>query len=285
MRDDKTSEEKEEMEYHTSHKQSALMRLFNYFWELQFLKKDPFGNIVLLKRILISFVGALTYSRFNVVNFMKIQGTQHLFGLPKNGVLFLSNHQTYYADVISFYHIFCSVKWRFYNTIRYPVYLLSPRVGVYYVAAEETMKNSGFIPKLLSYAGAVTVKRSWRAQGQNVQRSVDTSAQENIGKALGDGWLVSFPQGTTSPFAPVRKGTAHLIKEYNPIIVPVAINGFRRAFDKKGLFYKKRGVNLSVKFGKPVRFNPDDSVEDIVAAVEGLLEHDFDGSVKGQLEK
>lgn len=267
-----------------SEQPNAFIRAWRYISGFNFFKKDPFGNIIFVKRLLISILGALTYSRLNVVNNMKVRGTRYLFDLPKNGVLFLSNHQTYYTDVISFYHIFCSVKWRFYNTIRYPIYLLSPRVSMYYVAAEETMKNSGFLPKVLSYAGAVTVKRSWRANGENVQRTVDLSAQENIGKALDDGWLVSFPQGTTSPFAPVRKGTAHIIQAYNPIIVPVAINGFRRAFDKKGFFYKKRGVTLSVKFGKPTRFHPDDSVEDIIAAVTNMLEHDFEGNENKDLK-
>ncbi|MFT5917515.1 MAG: 1-acyl-sn-glycerol-3-phosphate acyltransferase [Flammeovirgaceae bacterium] len=244
---------------------------------MKLFKRDPFGNIIFIKRIIISIVGALTYSRFMVVNKTKIKGMQHLFDLPNNGILFLSNHQTYYADVIAFYHIFCSVKWRFYNTIMYPVYLLTPRVNMFYVAAEETMTKSGWIPKVFSYAGAVTVKRSWRAAGENTHRDLDTSGQDNIGKALSQGWVVSFPQGTTSPSAPVRKGTAHLIKEHNPLVVPVSINGFRRAFDKKGLFFKKRGTTLSVHFKKPIRFNPDDSVEDIVEQVSRLLVHDPDG--------
>jgi 1-acyl-sn-glycerol-3-phosphate acyltransferase len=251
-------------------------RVWRHVWRLDFLEKDPFGNILTLKRLLISIIGLATYGRLNIVNELQVRGTAPLFDLPRSGVLFLSNHQTYYADVIAFYHIFCSIKWRFYNTIRYPIYLLSPKVHMYYVAAEETMMNSGLLPRIFSYTGAVTVKRSWRANGQEVQRGVDLAAQENIGKALQDGWLVSFPQGTTSPFAPVRKGTAHLIKEYRPIVVPVAINGFRRAFDKKGLFFKKRGVVLSVKFGKPMQFDPDASTEEIMAQVTAMLEYDFD---------
>lgn len=244
---------------------------------LSILKKDPFGNFLFAKRLLISIIGMLTFSRFTMVNTTKVQGTEHLFDLPNQGVLFLSNHQTYYADVMAFYHIFCSIKWRFYNTIRYPIYLLAPRVNMYFVAAAETMMNSGLIPRIFSYAGAVTVERSWRSAGQTVSRKLDTSAQKNIAMALDQGWVVSFPQGTTNPSAPVRKGSAHIIKDLNPIVVPVAINGFRRAFDKKGLFFKKRGSKLSIKFKKPVRFNPNDSIESIVEQVTALLEHDFDG--------
>ncbi|MGB0525005.1 MAG: lysophospholipid acyltransferase family protein [Flammeovirgaceae bacterium] len=256
---------------------SKLKKGWRYLIRLDFLSKDPFGNLLIAKRLLISIIGMLTFSRFTVVNKTKIQGTEHLFDLPNQNVLFLSNHQTYYADVIAFYHVFCSVKWRFYNTIKYPIYLLAPRVNMYFVAASETMNNSGLIPRIFSYAGAVTVERSWRAAGQNITRKLDTSAQKNIAMALQQGWVVSFPQGTTNPSAPVRKGSAHIIKNHNPIVVPVAINGFRRAFDKKGLFFKKRDTTLAIKFKKPVRFNPEDSAEAIVAQITQLLEHDFDG--------
>ncbi|MEM1137016.1 MAG: lysophospholipid acyltransferase family protein [Bacteroidota bacterium] len=241
---------------------------------MKILKRDPFGNIILLKRVIIGVVGALTYVRFTLVNSLKISGTEHLSALPANNVLFLSNHQTYFADVIAFYHIFCSVKWRFKNTINYPFYLLVPRVNNYYVAAEETMKDSGLIPKILSYAGAVTIRRSWRAKGKNVDRGVDRSAFDKITKALQQGWVVSFPQGTTSPYAPVRKGTAHLIRLNNPIVVPVVINGFRRAFDKKGLFFKKRGVKLEVNFKQPIHFSAEMSADEIVDIIRKEIEQE-----------
>lgn len=256
---------------------TQLKKGWNSLVTLSFFKKDPFGTILFVKRILIGLIGLFTFSRFTVVNKTKVQGTEHLFDLPNQNVLFLSNHQTYYADVIAFYHVFCSVKWRFYNTIKYPIYLLAPRVNMYFVAAAETMMNSGIIPRIFAYTGAVTVERSWRAEGKSVKRKLDTSAQKNIALALKQGWVVSFPQGTTNPSAPVRKGSAHIIKDLNPIIVPVAINGFRRAFDKKGLFFKKRGTTLAIKFKKPVQFNPEDSLESIVEQVTQLLEHDFDG--------
>jgi hypothetical protein len=55
-----------------------------------------------------------------------------------------------------------------------------------------------------------------------------------------------------------------LIKGENPLVVPVRINGFRRAFDKKGLLMKKRNTNLTVEFREPIRFNPEDSVDAIM---------------------
>jgi len=97
--------------------------------------KDPFGDILPIKRALISLLGIISYRRFNIVNRMNVVGMEHLKDLPKTNVLFVSNHQTYYADVIGLYHVFCSAKWGLKN-IDWPVYLLSPRVKSYYVAAE-----------------------------------------------------------------------------------------------------------------------------------------------------
>lgn len=251
--------------------QQLFSRISQKLEKVKILPKDSFGNVVLLKRVLIGALGAITYSRLNVYNNLKVEGTQYLKKLPQNQVLFLSNHQTYFADVIALYHVFCSVKWGFKNTVNFPVYLLAPRVTNYYVAAAETMKDSGIIPKIFSYAGAVTVERSWRAKGENVKRELDDSAGSKIRDALKSGWVVSFPQGTTKPFAPIRKGTAHIIKSDNPIVVPVVINGFRRAFDKKGLFYKKQGTQLSIAFKEPLQFSQSLSIDEILEEVRVLI--------------
>ncbi|MEM6299216.1 MAG: lysophospholipid acyltransferase family protein [Bacteroidota bacterium] len=199
---------------------------------LRIIRRDPFGNFLFLKRLLIGVLGTITYGRFNIVNRTQVEGIDYLRDLPSKNVLFVSNHQTYFADVMAMFHIFCSVKWKFKN-INLPIYLLLPRVRTYYVAAEETMKKGGLLPKVLSYAGAVTIKRSWRSAGQDVQRGVDMQAPEKIKKALEDGWVVTFPQGTTRAGAPVRRGAAALIQKLQPTVVPVEIDGFRRAFDKK----------------------------------------------------
>jgi 1-acyl-sn-glycerol-3-phosphate acyltransferase len=238
-------------------------------------ERDPFGNPVLVKRMLIAALGTLTYPRFVWYNRVKIEGSEHLHKLPPTGVLFLSNHQTYFADVICLYHIFCSIKWGFTNTIKIPIYLFAPRVHNYYVAASETMKEGGIIPKLFAQAGAITVQRSWRAKGQDVNREVDSSANDKVGKGLGDGWVISFPQGTTSPYAPLRKGTAHIIKAHNPIVVPVVIDGFRRAFDKKGLFFRKKYTTLKITFKEPMRFDGNATNEEILDIVRRLIEQEI----------
>jgi 1-acyl-sn-glycerol-3-phosphate acyltransferase len=194
--------------------------------------------------------------------------------LPDSNVLFVSNHQTYYTDVITMYHIFGAHKWGFRNSIRNPLYLLSIRVNTYFIAAEETMKESGILPKLLTKAGAITVKRTWRKAGEAVQRNVDMNDVQTISKALKSGWVVTFPQGTTKPFAPARKGTALLIKEHQPMVVPIVINGFRRAFNKQGFLMKKRKTVLSVTIKPPIDFGSieDKSPEEVIDIVMDAIE-------------
>ena len=137
------------------------------------------------------------------------------------------------------------------------------------------MKEGGLLPRIFSQAGAILVNRSWRAEGKDVKREVDSSADDKVGKGLSYGWVVSFPQGTTTPYAPLRKGTAHLIKTHNPIVVPVVINGFRRAFDKKGLRFKKANTTLTVNFKEPIRFDPEMPVEEIMEILRDKIEQNI----------
>jgi 1-acyl-sn-glycerol-3-phosphate acyltransferase len=244
--------------------ETKLGKLFRFMDTLGLGERDPFGNPVLFKRIIVMMLGFISYNRLAVYNKTKITGTEYLDDLPTKGVLFLPNHQTYFMDVVCLYHIFFSVKWGFRNSLNYPIYLLAPRSNLFYVAASETMKNDGLLPRILSFAGAILVNRSWRAEGKDVKREVDLDAVAKIGKGLKFGWVVSFPQGTTRAFAPLRKGTAHLILNENPIVVPVRINGFRRAFDKKGLLMRKRNTTLTVEFREPIRFESSATPEEIL---------------------
>ncbi|AFK05092.1 phospholipid/glycerol acyltransferase [Emticicia oligotrophica DSM 17448] len=252
---------------------NPFFRYVSYIDIFGIFERDPFGNWLILKRIIILVAGIPTYWRIAVANQLKVEGAEYLEKLPNQNVYFISNHQTYFADVITFYHIFCSVKWGFRNRVL-PIALFAPRARTFYVAASETMKD-GFLPKIFSLAGAILVERSWRAKGENVKRTLDTSAGENVAKGLKFGWVVSFPQGTTSPYAPIRKGTAHIIKDNNPIVVPVVIDGFRRAFNKSGLSYKKRNTELKVKFKEPIHFSPDATVEEITEVVKNIIEQNM----------
>lgn len=252
---------------------NPLLRALSCIDVLGLFQKDPFGNWMVLKRLVIFVAGWPTYWRIAVANKLKIEGLENLKDLPNTNVFFISNHQTYFADVISFYHIFCNNKWGFGKKL-IPIYLFSPRATIYYVAAKETMK-AGIIPKLFSLAGAILVERSWRAEGVNVKREVDSSAGDNVTKGLKSGWVISFPQGTTSPYAPVRKGTAHIILSNRPVVVPVVINGFRRAFNKTGLKYKRRNTELTVKFKKPLYFDESHSLDHITKTVEEIIEQNM----------
>lgn len=216
-------------------------------------------------------MGAFSYPGLTMVNRLKITGTEHLKDLPRRRVLFVSNHQTYFADVITFLHIFCAVKWGKMNRLGVPYYLLNPFTRVNYVAAEETMKGS-FISRLFLLAGGLTVKRTWREGGKEVRRGLDPSDTRKITRALENNWVITFPQGTTKPFAPGRKGTALIIKQIKPVVIPVVVSGFWRAFNKKGLKFKKKGSLLSVTFKEPLQINYEDSAENILAQVMDAIE-------------
>ena len=200
-------------------------------------------RVKLLKKLVYAVVGVCTFPGIAMVNRIKITGTEYLKNLPKKNVLFVSNHQTYFADVIAFIHIFCAVKWRKMNRLGLPYYLINPFSNVSFVAAEETMKDS-LVSRLFALGGALTVKRTWRAGGKDISREVDSNDYSKIYNALRKSWVITFPQGTTKPFAPGRKGTAHIIKETQPVVIPVVINGFWRAFNRKGLSFKKKGSCL-----------------------------------------
>lgn len=253
---------------------------------------DAFGHLYVLKRFVIFLMGMISYRRFNGFNKLKISGTENITDLPDTNVLFVSNHQTYFADVAAMYHVFCAVNNGYHNTIKNPIYLLNPRVDFYYVAAEETM-NKGLLTKLFKLAGAVTVKRTWRAEGKNVNRMVDMHEVENILKALDNGWVITFPQGTTTAFAQGRKGTAKIVKQQRPIVVPIKINGFRRAFDKKGLKVKVTGVQQTMEFKKPLEIDYDNEssqqiLEKIMIAIEQTpdfnLLYEYDEELKAKKE-
>ena len=224
-----------------------------------------------VRKIVYFIVGAVSYPGLAIINKLKISGTEHIKDLPRSNVLFVSNHQTYFADVITFLHIFCAVKWGKINRLGIPYYLLNPFTRVNYVAAEETMKGS-WISRLFALAGALTVKRTWVKDGKETRRGLDPSDTRKITRALEKNWVITFPQGTTKPFAPGRKGTALIIRQNRPIVIPVVISGFWRAFNKKGLKFKKKGTTLSVTFKEPLLIDYNAPAETILAQVMDSIE-------------
>jgi len=242
---------------------------------------DKLKHVRIVRSLIYGVVGAITYPGLTLVNKIEISGTEHLKNLPNRNVLFVSNHQTYFADVITFIHIFCAVRWRKDNRLGLPYYLLNPFTNLYFVAAEETMKGS-WISRLFILAGALTVKRTWRAEGKEVRRGLDPSDTRKINQALDKSWVITFPQGTTKPFAPGRKGTAYIIKNNQPIVIPVVINGFWRAFTKKGLTFKKKGSLLTVRFKEPMVIDYEHTTEQILEQVMDAIEQSKKFMMKGK---
>ncbi len=235
-------------------------------------KRNPFGHILFLKKWLIRVMGAMTHRRYRGFNQLKIEGSEIIKDLPDTNVLFVSNHQTYFADVVAMFHVFnASLSGRV-DSIKNIGYLWKPKLNLYYVAAKETMR-AGMLARILAYAGAITVERTWREAGKDINRQVKMSDITNIKRALDDGWVITFPQGTTKPFKPIRKGTAHIIRQYKPIVIPIVIDGFRRSFDKKGVAIKKKGILQSMVIKEPLDIDyENDSIDDIVEKLEFAIE-------------
>ncbi len=235
-------------------------------------KRNPFGHILFLKKWLIRIAGSFTHKRYRGFNSLQIDGSEIIRALPDTNVLFISNHQTYFADVVAMFHVFNAALKGREDNIKNVGYLWNPKLNMYYVAAKETMQ-AGLLPKILAYAGAITVERTWRAEGKDVKRDVNPNDTENIKIALADGWVVTFPQGTTRSFKPVRKGTAHIILQHKPIVVPIVIDGFRRSFDRKGLRIKKKGILQSFVIKPPLDIDyENDTVESVVEKIEYAIE-------------
>ena len=76
-------------------------------------QKNPFGHYLLLKKWLIRYMGFMTHRRYRGFNALQIEGSEIIKELPDTNVLFISNHQTYFADVVAMFHVFnASLKGR-----------------------------------------------------------------------------------------------------------------------------------------------------------------------------
>ena len=221
-------------------------------------------------RLIIGFVGLITHRTFRSKRF-EIKGSKNLVNLPSTNVLFVSNHQTYFYDVIAMLHVFnSSVKGRI-DSVKKPKYLIIPKTNLYYIASLETMKKS-VITKLLTYAGAVLVQRSWRDSGESVSRDIRSEDPDKIKLALKDGWVITFPRGTTDNSKPIRKGTAHIIKNNDPLIVPINLIGFKDVFQRNGLKVINRKKFFSIEIMKPLQIDmTKKSIEEITMELEKLI--------------
>ena len=220
--------------------------------------RDAFGHLRPIRWGMINLGGYLTVLQLRVLNRLRIEGIEHLKTLPARGVLLVSNHLTHFMDPIVVFH---SVSY-----LRRP-YLIWPRTDLYIVAALETMKSSGWLPRLMAYNGTICVKRTWKEGDQKIERKLDPEDVDKINTGLNGGWVLTFPQGTTTPGAPGRIGCARIIKQFRPIVVPVRLQGLREAFDKTGLKLRKVGQDLRVRYGRPLDIDYDQPAAAILGDV------------------
>lgn len=223
--------------------------------------RDAFGHLLPVRWAIINVAGCLTSLPLRLLNSLRVEGLENLKTLPARGVLLVSNHLTHYMDAIV---VLQTLSYR----ERLP---LLPRTDIYIVAALETMKAQGWLPRLMAYNGTILIKRTWKEGEQLVERKVDTTDVDNIGKGLGGGWVLTYPQGTTTPGAPGRIGCAHLIKQFRPIVVPVRLSGLREAFDKTGFKLRKTGVELGIRYGRPLDIDYDAPAAAILGTVMAAI--------------
>jgi len=185
--------------------------------------------------VIASFGLGFSVPYFRMLNGVRVKGDGVLKHLPRRRVVFLSNHQSYFLEAIAFFDLVY---------IRHQFDLEDPILR--FSAAEETMKR-GLVTNLMGLAGGVTFKRSFRAEGQDVQRGVDVAGAERVEQAIRDGWLLHFPAGTTRKGAPFRKGVARLLHNTRAVAVPVRVDGFRDLLLHKqipGKLFKRASLTL-----------------------------------------
>jgi len=239
------------------------------------MKRDVNNIPVFIKElfILTPFQHLMGTFFLKVLNRLKVEGRETLKQLPCKNVLFVSNHQTYFMEGIALMVEF--------DHIRRPVRHWCWKAGTgncYYIVALETAQQKGGIHRVIEWGGAVTVTRTWKKSDQNlkageVPKEHVEKDQRKVISAINDGWVITFPQGTTTPFSKGRKGTARIIKQSKCIVVPVVVDGFSEAFHKsKPCWPIKMGTRLKIRFKTPMDINYDDSEEAIVNQIMDAIE-------------
>ncbi len=194
----------------------------------------------LVRRGMILAIGnLLTPVYFRWLNSVKAEGVDVLKAIPRKNVIFLSNHQTYFTEAIAFYDLLYIVLDMPYE---------DPHLR--FSAATETMKKN-LLTQILTYAGGVTFRRSFREAGREVNRPVDLEGVGKIEEAIATGWLLHFPTGTTQHHAPIRPGIAQLLHRTKPIAVPVRVDGFRDLLLHKQ-FPGRTGKSATIRFFPPM---------------------------------
>jgi 1-acyl-sn-glycerol-3-phosphate acyltransferase len=194
-----------------------------------------FFNRWLRRGIMAGFGVGFSVPYFSILNDVHVEGDEILPDLPRRNVVFLSNHQTYFLEAIAFFDLLY---------VRHQLPLEDPVMR--FSAAEETMKKN-LLTKLMTLAGGVTFRRSFREGGADVQRGVDLDGVSRVEDAIRDGWLLHFPAGTTKKGAPLRSGVSRLLHNTKAVALPVRIDGFRELLLHKqlpGKLFKRCSVKI-----------------------------------------
>jgi 1-acyl-sn-glycerol-3-phosphate acyltransferase len=165
--------------------------------------------------LLAGFGVSFSVPYFSILNDVHVEGDEVLPRLPRKNVVFLANHQTYFLEAIAFFDVVY---------VRHQFPLEDPVVR--FSAAEETMKKN-LVTKVMTLAGGVTFRRSFREGGVDVRRAVDLKGVERVEEAIRDGWLLHFRAGTTKQGAPLRSGVSRLLHHTKATALPVRVDGFR----------------------------------------------------------
>jgi 1-acyl-sn-glycerol-3-phosphate acyltransferase len=203
------------------------------------LKKQSLEHTFLerwLRRGLIASFGVgFTLPYLRLLNKVHAEGDELLDTLPTKGVVFLSNHQTYFMEAMAFFDLVY---------VRRGLDLEDPVVR--FSAAEETMNKNALL-KLAARLAGITFKRSFREGGKNVNRPVDMEGVSRLEEAIANGWLLHFPAGTTQKGAPLRPGVAQILHRTKCITVPVRVDGFRQLLLRKqlpGKLFKECSITI-----------------------------------------
>ena len=169
----------------------------------------------LRRGLLAGFGVGFTVPYLAILNDVHVEGDEVLKDLPRRNVVFLANHQTYFLEALAFFDLVY---------VRHQFHLEDPLLR--FSAAEETMKKN-LLTKLMSLAGGVTFRRSFREGGVDVNRPVDLDGVARVEEAIREGWLLHFPAGTTKKGAPLRSGVSRLLHNTKAVALPLRVDGFR----------------------------------------------------------
>ena len=129
----------------------------------------------------------ISHRRYRGFNELQIEGSENILNLPERNVLFVSNHQTYFADVVAMFHVFnASLSGRQDTLKKYGLFMEAK--AQYLLCCCKGNHAIWHTSRILAYAGSISIERTWREKGKDVKRQVKLGDISKIGTALDDGW-------------------------------------------------------------------------------------------------